>query len=72
MRYDENTKLLDILRDYPALADRVAAMDPRFAAIKTPLGRMMLKGKTVADLSKLSGFSVPELLNKLEKITETL
>ena len=72
MAYDENTKLLDILKEHPELAEKVAAMDPRLAVVKSPLGKMMLKGKTVKDASDLSGIPAADLLKKLDEMLSSL
>ncbi len=72
MAYNENTKLLDILKDHPALAEKVAALDPRLAMVKSPLAKMMLRGKTVKDASDFSGIPAAELLKELDKRIQSL
>ena len=72
MDFNEKTKLLDILKAYPDLEDKVAALDPRLSAVKGPLGKMLLRGKTVKDASDFAGIHVPELLRQLEEMIKTL
>ncbi|MBR5342554.1 MAG: hypothetical protein IK149_01505 [Oscillospiraceae bacterium] len=72
MNYNENTKLLDILKEHPGLDKKVAELDPRLSVVAGPLGKMMLRGKTVRDASEFSGMSVPVLLSELEKMIKTL
>ena len=72
MDFNEKTKLLDILKAYPDLEDKVAALDPRLSAVKGPLGKMLLRGKTVKDASDCAGIPVPELLRQLEEMIKTL
>lgn len=66
MNFDENTKLIDILNAYPWLSERLPQIDKRMAVMNTPMGKMMMKKNSVADLSKLSGYSAEKLLNRLK------
>ena len=68
MEFNEKTKLIDILRAYPELEPKLKAMDPRLAVISTPMGKMLLKTKTVQDASNMVGIPVPELLKELDKL----
>ena len=68
MEFNEKTKLIDILKAYPELEPKLKALDPRLNVISTPMGKMLLKTKTVQDASKLVGIPVPELLNELDKL----
>lgn len=72
MEFNENTKLIDILKAYPALEPKLKEMDPRFSIMSTPMGKMLMKKNTVLDASKKVGIPVPELLKKLEKVIQTL
>lgn len=68
MEFNEKTKLIDILKAYPELEPKLKAMDPRLAVISTPMGKMLLKTKTVQDASNMVGIPVPELLKELDKL----
>ena len=68
MEFNEKTKLIDILKAYPELEQKLKAMDPRLNVISTPMGKMLLKTKTVQDASNMVGIPVPELLKELEKL----
>lgn len=68
MEFNEKTKLIDILKAYPELEPKLKAMDPRLGIISTPMGKMLLKTKTVQDASSMVGIPVPELLKELEKL----
>ena len=43
-------------------------MDPRLGIISTPMGKMLLKTKTVQDASDMVGIPVPDLLKELDKL----
>lgn len=68
MEINEKTKLIDIYHAYPELEKKLLEMDPRFSIISTPMGKMLMKTKTVQDASNYSGIPVPELLQKLDKL----
>lgn len=68
MEFNEKTKLIDILKAYPELEQKLKSMDSRFGIISTPMGKMLLKTKTVQDASNMVGIPVPELLKELEKV----
>ena len=68
MDINEKTKLIEILKAYPELETKLKAMDPRFGIISTPMGKMLLKTKTVKDASNMVGIPVPELLQELDKL----
>ncbi len=72
MEFNEKTKLIDILKAYPALETKLTEMDSRFSVISTPMGKMLLKTKNVKDASKLIGMPVPELLQELDRLIKTL
>ena len=72
MTFTESTKLIDILKAYPALEPKLKEMDPRFSIISTPMGKMMLRKKTVQDASKLIGLPTDTLLEELDRIIKTL
>ena len=68
MEFNEKTKLIAILNAYPDLEPKLKALDPRLGIISTPMGKMLLKTKTVKDASNMVGIPVPDLLNELDKL----
>ena len=70
MEINSNTKLTDILAQYPWLPDELVKMDSRFKIIKTPIGKMMLKNATVADAVEKTGLSQDALLAELQKLID--
>ncbi len=70
MEINSNTKLTDILAQYPWLPDELVKMDSRFKIIKTPIGKMMLKNATVADAVEKTGLSQEVLLAELQKLID--
>ena len=68
--FDENTVLIKIFEAYPWLGDVLPKMDKRAAIINTPMGKMLMKRNTVADLAKLSGYPAEKLLERLRREVE--
>ena len=70
MEYNNQTKLTDILAKYPWLPEELIKLDSRFKIVNTPIGKMMIKKATVADLSEKAGLSTDELLQKLQEMVK--
>ena len=68
MDINSNTKVADILSQYPWLLDELTKVSDKFKMAKTPMGKIMLKKATVADMSKKSGIDENTLINKLNEI----
>ena len=68
MEINRNTKLNNILAEYPWLPDELIKLDSRFKIIKTPIGKMMLKNATFADAVQKTGLQEDVLITELKKI----
>ena len=68
MTINSNTKLSNILNQYPWLLDELTKISDKFKMAKTPMGKIMLKKATVADMSKKSDIDENTLINKLNEI----
>ena len=68
--FDENTPLIRIWETYPWLSEVLPQMDKRFAVMNTPMGKLLMKKNSVADLSKVAGFPPEKLLNRLKREVE--
>lgn len=70
MEINKNTKLSDILAEYPWLPDELIKIDGRFRIVKTPVGKMMLKNATIADAVEKTGLQEDVLISELKKLIE--
>lgn len=68
MDINSNTKVADVFSQYPWLLDELTKVSDKFKMAKTPMGKIMLKKATVADMSKKSGIDKNTLINKLNEI----
>ena len=59
------TKLADLLKEYPWLKDKITKVNEKFIMLNTPLGKVMAKKATIRDISKKSGMDEDELIEKL-------
>lgn len=62
-----STKLKALLRQYPKLMDDLAAINPKFNMLKTPMGKIVLPVANVKMMSERSGMPMDELIHKLQK-----
>ena len=66
----ENTKVKELLEDYPWLLDEAIKLDERFKMVNSPMGRMLLKKATLVDLAKLGNLNVEDVVKEIEKMIE--
>ena len=70
MNVTKDTKLKDIMQEYPWLLDELIKVEPKFKLAKTPVGKMLLKSATITDLSKRAGMPEDELIENFEKFVK--
>ena len=68
MEFNSNTKLTDILKEYPWLPDELEKLDGRFKIIETPVGKMMIRNMSIADMSKKINFPENDIINQLKQM----
>ena len=68
MNITRDTKLLDLMDQYPWLMDEAKKLSPDIEKITSPLGRMFLKKATIADVSKRVGIPEDEIIDWVEKL----
>lgn len=61
MEINGQTKLADILAEYPFMKTGMAEINGKFRMLQTPMGKVMVRKATVADMSERSGMPVDEL-----------
>lgn len=62
------TRLADLLTAYPWLKHELPNINERFKMLNTPIGKVMAKKATIADMSARSGMDQDVLINKLEEL----
>ena len=70
MEINKDTKLMDILKQYPWLEDEVIKLDESLAVIKTPFGKMMAKKLTVSKACEMANIDMQEAMAMLNAMIE--
>ena len=55
MEITKDTKLADLIAQYPWLKMEMAKVNEKFKMLNTPVGKIMLGKATIAEMSKKSG-----------------
>ena len=70
MMITKDTKLADLLQEYPWLKSEVMQISDKFKMLNTPVGKIMLKKAAVAEMSKKSGIAEDQIIQKLTELIE--
>lgn len=68
MKFDVNTKIAEILKQFPWLPEELVKIDSRFSIVNSPIGKMLIKNATVADLCGKAGIEPENALKKLDEL----
>ena len=71
MEINRNTKLTDILAEYPWLPDELIKLDGIFSVIKTPFGKIIRRNATTADAVEKTGLKEDVIISELKKMIES-
>ena len=66
MEITKETKLIELLNEYPWMADVAKEMDPRFSIIDTPFGKMLAKKYSLADVAKMGNLAVEDIIKEIK------
>ena len=62
------TRLKDLLKQYPSLKGRLPEIDPKFKMLNSPLGKLMLGKVNVQMMSERSGVPLNKLIESIKKL----
>ena len=62
------TRLKDLIKQYPELKNRLPEINPKFKMLNTPLGKIMMGKADVQTMSERSGMPLNELIEKLNAL----
>ncbi len=68
MNITGDTKLSEILKEYPWLRDELPRMNDKFKLLNTPMGKIMENKVTVSMISKKAGIEQDKIILKLDEI----
>ena len=70
MEITKNTRLADLIAQYPWLKAEMAKVNEKFKMLNTPVGKIMLGKATIAEMSKKSGMEVEAIIERIMGIIE--
>lgn len=70
MEITKDTKLADLVAQYPWLKTEMAKVNEKFKMLNTPVGKIMLGKATITEMSKKSGMEIDKLVSRLKTLIE--
>ena len=55
MQITRDTRLLDLINQYPWLKDELPKINEKFKMLNTPMGKIMMGKATIVEMSKKTG-----------------
>ena len=68
MNITRETKLAELLRECPWLREEIVKVNEKFSMLNSPLGKVMEKKATIAEMSKKSGMDEDVIIEKLAEL----
>ena len=68
MEITKDTRLADLIAQYPWLKTEMAKVNEKFKMLNTPVGKIMLGKATIAEMSKKSGMDADTIISKLTEL----
>ncbi len=62
------TKLMDLLKQYPFLKDELPKINKKFRMLKTSMAKVMMRNADINEMSRRSGMGVGEIISMLDDI----
>ncbi|MBR0176527.1 MAG: hypothetical protein IJQ11_03775 [Bacteroidales bacterium] len=70
MEITKETRLADLIAQYPWLKAEMAKVNEKFKMLNTPVGKIMLGKATIAEMSKKSGMEAEAIIERIMGIIE--
>ncbi|MBO5536293.1 MAG: DUF1858 domain-containing protein [Clostridia bacterium] len=71
MEITKETKLSDLISQYPWLKEELSKVNDKFKMLNTPMGKIMMGKATIAEMSKKSGMDTDAMIGKIRDLIET-
>ncbi len=71
MNITQNTKISDIMAEYPWLKQELIRKNAKFRKLDSPMARIMMKRVTILDVSRKFGYEPASIITKLQQMIET-
>jgi len=68
MEITKDTRLSDLIAQYPWLKEEISKVNEKFRMLNSPIGKIMLGKATIAEMSKRSGMEVEDIIGRLQEL----
>ena len=68
MEITKDTRLADLIAQYPWLKREMAKVNEKFKMLNSPIGKMMMGKATIAEMSKKSGMEAEVIIGKIKEL----
>ena len=68
MEITKDTRLADLIAQYPWLKGEMAKVNEKFKMLNSPIGKMMMGKATIAEMSKKSGVEAEVIIGKIKEL----
>ena len=68
MEITKDTKLADLIAQYPWLKMEMAKVNEKFKMLNSPIGKIMMGKATIAEMSKKSGMEAEVIIGKIKEL----
>ena len=68
MEITKDTKLADLLAEYPWLKGEMAKVNEKFKMLNTAVGKFMMGKATIAEMSKKSGMDADIIISRINEL----
>ena len=68
MEINKETKLSDLIAQYPWLKEEMAQVNERFKMLNSPFGKIIMGKATIAEMSKKSGMEAEAIIGKIKEL----
>ena len=70
MEITKDTKLADLIAQYPWLKAEMTKVNEKFKMLNTPVGKIMLGKATIAEMSKKSWMEAEAIICKIKELID--
>ena len=70
MEITKDTKLSDLIAQYPWLKEEMAKVNEKFKMLNSPIGKIMMGKATIVEMSKKSGMEAEAIIGKIKELIE--
>ena len=70
MEINKETRLADLIAQFPWLKEEMAKVNEKFKMLNSPIGKIMMGKATIAEMSKKSGMEAEAIIEKIKELIE--